>query len=74
MDRNKEIQDKKRRDYDDRIAAASVRAKEKAVEMFAQVKKEAEKRKEKEDHRNKVGQCSHSYQMTFHASLFSRCR
>ena len=54
LDRNNEIQAKKRRDFDERIAAASIRAQEKSVEMLEVVKKQAEDRKKKEDGRVKV--------------------
>jgi len=54
LDRNNEIQAKKRRDYDERIESASKREQEKAVEMLEEIKKQADDRKKKEDNRLKV--------------------
>jgi hypothetical protein len=54
LERNQEIQAKKRRDYDERVAAAVKRASEKDVELLESVKKQADDRKKKEDTRYKV--------------------
>jgi hypothetical protein len=56
LDRNVEIQNKKKSDYDERVAAAHVRAAEKSVVVLEVVKKQAEDRKKKEDNRYKVSQ------------------
>lgn len=54
MEKNKLIAEKKRSDFDERQAAAMVRAKEKGLELAAKVKQQADARKKKVDARVKV--------------------
>jgi hypothetical protein len=54
LDRNRVIQEKKKRDFDERQEAGAKRAGEKAVELVEEVKQQAEERKKKVDTRVKV--------------------
>lgn len=54
MEKNRLIAERKRNDFDARQAAATVRAKEKGVELAETVKKQADARRKKVDARVKV--------------------